>query len=212
MSAPNDHGGMAGKMEIKDIVSEISSRADELLRGRDRMIIAIDGRCASGKTTAARALASAMNKKYGASIFHMDDFFLRPEQRTEERLAEPGGNVDRERFLNEVLLPLSRGKAFSYRPFDCSTFSLLAPVKAFPSRVNIVEGSYCCHPDLFGYYDLRVFMDVSPEVQRQRIASRDPEKFDAFESKWIPLEEKYFAAFDVPRKCKMIFDTSLFSF
>lgn len=55
-------------------------------------------------------------------------------------------------------------------------------------------------------------MDVSPEVQRQRIASRDPEKFDAFESKWIPLEEKYFAAFDVPRKCKMIFDTSLFSF
>ena len=46
----------------------------------------------------------------------MDDFFLRPEQRTEERLKEVGGNVDRERFLEEVARPLTnKKKSFGYR-------------------------------------------------------------------------------------------------
>lgn len=36
-----------------------------------------------------------------------DDFFLRPEQRTPERLAEPGGNLDRERMKSEVIDRLS---------------------------------------------------------------------------------------------------------
>ena len=54
----------------------------------------------------------------------MDDFFLRPEQRTPERFSEPGGNVDRERFLSEVLLPLRQGEAVDYRRFDCATFTI----------------------------------------------------------------------------------------
>lgn len=34
-------------------------------------IIALDGRCAAGKST----LASVMKKEFGATVFHMDDFF-----------------------------------------------------------------------------------------------------------------------------------------
>ena len=49
----------------------------------------------------------------------MDDFFLRPEQRTAQRLAQSGGNVDWERFQAEVLIPLRQGISFSYRPYDC---------------------------------------------------------------------------------------------
>ena len=56
----------------------------QLLR-RDRVIVAIDGRCGSGKTT----LAAKLQKQLHCSVFHMDDFFLRPEQRTEERFAAP---------------------------------------------------------------------------------------------------------------------------
>ena len=57
---------------------------------RGRVVVAIDGRCGSGKTT----LAAALQKEFSCAVFHMDDFFLRPEQRTEERLAQPGGNAD----------------------------------------------------------------------------------------------------------------------
>ena len=80
------------------------------------VIVSIDGRCASGKSTLAKELAEELN----ADVIHMDDFYLRKEQRTPERYAEPGGNVDAERFLSEVLIPLKKGKAFTYHPFDCT--------------------------------------------------------------------------------------------
>ena len=64
------------------------------------VLLAIDGRCGSGKTT----LAGMIAQRYRAEVIHMDDFFLQKDQRTPERLAEPGGNVDRERFRQEVIL------------------------------------------------------------------------------------------------------------
>ena len=74
-------------------------------RGKNFVMVAIDGKCTSGKTT----LASKLAEIYDCNVFHMDDFFLRPEQRTSERFAEIGGNVDYERFQEEVLFPLRSG-------------------------------------------------------------------------------------------------------
>lgn len=153
-------------------------------------ILAIDGRCASGKSTLGQELA----EKWNASLFHMDDFYLQPHQRTEERLAEPGGNVDRERFLKEVLLPLRSGQTVSYRRFDCGTFTF-DPVRLVePADIAIVEGSYACHPELRGLFDLRIFMDIDPGEQMNRILKRNgPEAAERFRTRWIPLEEAYFA-------------------
>ena len=64
-------------------VALIRQRIDELLSRQGRVLVAIDGKCASGKTTLAARLAEC----YDCNVFHMDDFFLRPEQRTEERYA-----------------------------------------------------------------------------------------------------------------------------
>ena len=98
---------------MQKITETVKKQIDELLAKQDMVIVAIDGKCTSGKTT----LASKLAEIYDCNVFHMDDFFLRPEQRTPERFAEVGGNVDYERFQEEVLLPLKDGKAFSYRPF-----------------------------------------------------------------------------------------------
>ncbi len=165
------------------------------------IIIAIDGRCASGKTT----LAAELSKKYDCNVIHMDDFFLRPEQRTAERLSMPGENIDHERFLEEVLLPLRSGKDFSYRPYDCKNGELGEPILVKAKPVNIVEGSYSCHNNLCEYYDYRIFMTIDENEQMKRIISRNGrEAAKVFEEKWIPLEEKYFEAFDIKEKCELI--------
>ena len=117
-------------------------------------IVAIDGRCASGKST----LGARLSEVLGCPLFHLDDFFLRPEQRTPERFAEPGGNVDRERFLEEVLEPLGRGEAVHYRRFDCGSFTLMPEKLIQPGRVNLVEGAYAMHPDLAPHYALSLFL------------------------------------------------------
>ena len=168
----------------------IRKKIDELLAQKDTVIVAIDGKCTSGKTT----LASQLEAVYDCNVLHMDDFFLRPEQRTPERFAEIGGNVDYERFREEVLLPLKSGKAFTYRPFDCSSFTLAAPVAVTPKRLNIVEGTYSCHPFFDNPYDLTILLTVDEETQRQRILERPAFLHQRFFEEWIPMENRYFAA------------------
>lgn len=160
------------------------------------IIIAIDGRCASGKTT----LSEMLRKRFDCGIFHMDDFFLRPEQRTSARLSQVGGNIDYERFEREVLIPLKKGEHFSYRPFDCGTMTLSEPVAVEPKKVAIVEGSYSCHPTLEKYYDLKIFVTTSHKTQLARLEKRNPALVGRFKNEWIPMEERYFSGFGIEEK------------
>ena len=163
--------------------------------------LAIEGGSASGKST----LGALLEEIYGATVFHMDDFFLLPEMRTAERLGEPGGNVHRERFLTEVLLPLSRGEEVAYRRFDCSVREILPPVVKKPTRLTVTEGAYSTHPELRGFYNLTAFLDISPELQRERILRRNsPEVAEMHFSRWIPMEERYFSAFGTKKTCDEI--------
>ena len=174
----------------------IRKKIDELLTQKDMVIVAIDGKCTSGKTT----LASQLAEIYDCNVFHMDDFFLRPEQRTPERFAEVGGNVDYERFCEEVLFPLKSGKTFSYRPFDCSTFTLAASVTVTPKKLNIIEGTYSHHPYFGNPYDLKILLTVDEETQRQRILERPAFLHKRFFEEWIPMENQYFNELNASNK------------
>lgn len=114
----------------EDLIEYIASAARAVIDEKGRAVFAIDGRCASGKTTAAQEIS----KSLPCTVFHADDFFLRPEQRTPERYAAPGGNFDRERFLNEVLLPAVSGETVNYRPFDCKSMKSLNRRLYIPKR------------------------------------------------------------------------------
>ena len=171
---------------------------EQLKRRRERAVVAIDGRCASGKST----LAARLGQRLGLPVVHMDGFFLRPGQRSRTRLSKPGENIDHERFLEEVLRPLSVGERPVYRPFDCHTGQLGEPVTLEASPVVLVEGSYSCHPDLWDYYRLRVFITVEPDRQQWRIEERDgAELLKTFREQWIPMEERYFSAFQIEDRC-----------
>lgn len=177
-------------------------RIDTLLSSdRPTITVALDGRCASGKTT----LASLLERIYDCRVWHMDDYFLRPSQRTAARRAQPGENVDHERFYEEVLLPLSKGHPVTYQRFDCAAQTLTGPFTVSPCRLNIVEGSYCLHPQLRDLYDLSVFLDLTPDRQRERILRRNGAAgAERFFSTWIPLEERYFSAMDIRNVADLI--------
>ena len=183
------------------MIESIRKQIDDLQCQRNQVIVAIDGSCTSGKTTLATRLAEI----YDGNVFHLDDFFLRPEQRTQERYAEGGGNVDYERFREEVLLPLKSGKPFSYRPFDCSTFTLSDPVTVTPRKLNIIEGSYSHHPYFGDPYDLKILLTIPPELQQQRILQRPAFLHERFFEEWIPMENRYFEKFRISDKCDVIF-------
>ena len=170
-------------------------------------LVGIDGRCASGKT----GFSKLLETEYGCSVIHADDFFLRPEQRSEQRYATPGGNLDVERLIAEVMEPLKKGiLPLTYRKFDCVKMELGELVTVPSADTVIVEGSYSLHPKLRDYYDLRIFLDVTPSVQLKRIEARNgKEKLEVFRNRWIPLEELYFSGCGGAENAEMCINTSL---
>ena len=184
-------------------LTQIRQRIDALLHTDRPVLVAIDGNCTAGKTT----LADVLAREYDCNVFHMDDFFLRPEQRTPQRLAEPGGNVDYERFRQEVLLPLQAGEPVTYRPYDCHSRSLKAPVTVQPRQLNLIEGTYSRHPGFGDPYQLRIFLTVPPELQRQRVALRPEAVRQRFLDQWIPMEQQYFETFSIRDTSDLVLET-----
>lgn len=189
---------------IDETAKSIVEFINKNFSGKENILVAIDGCCAAGKTT----LASVLQEKTGANLVHMDDFFLRPEQRSKERLSQPGGNVDYERFETEVLKPLREHTDFSYAPFDCHTMQLKERISIFPKKITIIEGSYSCHPALANYYDVKIFLSVDEAKQKSRIEERNgADALNVFLQRWIPMEEKYFEKCAVKEQCDMCFTT-----
>ena len=184
---------------------EIQARVDALLRTSERVLLAIDGNCCAGKTTLSQRLGSLLN----ANVFHLDDYFLQPHMRSPQRLSQPGGNVDAERFLAQVLLPVSRGERATVQKYDCHADALLDPVFVSPKRVAIIEGAYSLHPLLAPYYTLKVFCRIDPALQESRILARNGEEaLPVFRERWIPLENRYFEALDIRSQCDLIVDAA----
>ena len=191
-----------GTMELKEHCRERFEPAVWAIRqlqrkmetSEDPILVAIDGRCGSGKTT----LGEYLIQVFDCNVFRMDDFFLRMEQRTPERMAETGGNVDYERFKETVLAPVLRKETVFYQPFSCQTWGLLHAHEIPYKKLNIIEGSYSMHPYFGNPYQLRIFLNISPEDQMENIKRRNGlEKAEDFRSKWIPKEEAYFEKFRV---------------
>ena len=178
-------------------------RAKDYLNGDKPCVISIDGRAASGKTTLADILQIILD----ADIIHMDDFFVPPELRTQERFITPGENVHHERFAEEVLPFIKRGKPFDYRIFDCGIMDYNGKRSVGNRLFRIVEGSYSCHPVFGAYADITVFSDVTADEQIRRIRNRNGEAMlKMFRERWIPMEEEYFTHYAVRGNAELIFE------
>lgn len=164
-------------------------------------IVAIEGGSASRKST----LANILQEVYACNVIHMDDFFLRPEQRTRERFLEVGGNIDYERFAEEVISPLAKNEAVSYRPFNCATQALGEPVTLAPTPLTVVEGVYSMHPSFGEYYGLSVYLNIEPAYQKERILARNSPVFaKRFFEEWIPLENLYFSKTNIAERADTV--------
>ena len=162
-------------------------------------IIAIEGMAAGGKST----LAKAINAVTGASIIHMDDFFLPAHMRTPLRFTQAGGNIHHERFALDILPHLHTG--FEYKIFDCSKMDYHGTRKVPDSPWKIVEGTYSHHPNFEDYATIKVFVEISSELQMSRIIKRNGESMaKRFEEEWIPMEDKYFKQCQIRQKADII--------
>lgn len=168
------------------------------------LLVAVDGRCACGKT----ALAARLGDFFGAPVFHTDDFYLPFSARTTERLRQAGGHMDVER-MEKTLSKAARGEALTYQAYNPHAEAYGPELAVPPQKLYIVEGAYALLPPLEEFYGYKIFLTADPHIQRARLLAREgEEKLKVFLSRWIPAEEAYFAACDVRSRADAAFDTS----
>ena len=126
---------------------ELTSAISDRLARQSAVLVALDGRCGSGKTT----LAAQLAERFPQSItVHTDDFYLPPFRRVTGWESIPCANMDIRRLRNEVVAPARAGQAFSYQAYSCREGAYLPPRPLGPAPLVIVEGSYSHHPSLAG--------------------------------------------------------------
>lgn len=185
-------------MSSKEIIFK---NIDKLLESKDKVLVAIDGKSAAGKSS----FSDLLNKKYDCNLFHMDDFFLPAKLKTKERLQEAGGNVDYTRFKEEILENINKNNLFKYQIFDCKVQELTEYRGVMGKKLNIIEGVYSMHPELISYYDLKIFFDIDDNTQKERIIDRNgKDMYKKFRDIWIPLENKYFKELDIRKKADVL--------
>ncbi|MBE5768141.1 MAG: hypothetical protein E7333_00925 [Clostridiales bacterium] len=167
----------------------------DALHHHGRILMCIDGPCGSGKST----LAGVLQRIFDAAVIPMDDFFTPHAQKTPERLAIPAGNADIERIVAECVTPWQKHQPIQYAPYLCMKDAFGPPIMVEDKPVTIIEGSYSLHSEIAKSAAVKVFLSIDRQEQLQRLARRDgTEMLKMFETRWIPLEEAYHQAFQLP--------------
>ena len=169
------------------------------------VVLALDGRCGSGKTTMAATLAEQFPDSI---VLHTDDFYLPPADRVPGWEQTPCANMDFARLRDEVLAPARAGKPVLYRAYSCREGTYLPVQQLAAQPLVILEGSYSHHPLLAGYETLQVFVTCSREEQTRRLQAREGERYANFAARWIPLEEGYFAQYRIEETADLAVDTT----
>ena len=169
------------------------------------LVLALDGRCGSGKTTLANGLSAQFP---GCTLLRTDDFYLPPADRVPGWEQTPCANMDLARLRDEVLAPARAGKPALYRAYSCREGAYLPVQQLAAQPLVILEGSYSHHPLLTGYETLRVFLTCAKEEQTRRLQAREGERYANFAARWVPLEEGYFAQYHIAETADFVVDTT----
>ncbi len=178
----------------------------EQLQKKQTVIVAIDGRCGSGKTTLAQCIAEV----FPCRVFHADEYYLPLQKRCTGWEKIPSANMDLERLRQQVLIPAKEGKDIEYVPYSCRKGEYGTPQTIPFTPLTVVEGSYSQHPLLADYYDETLFLTCGKEEQEKRLKAREGERYTAFATRWIPLEEGYFTQYQTESRASCCMDTTAF--
>ena len=159
------------------------------------MLVALDGRSGTGKSTLAAELAA---RHQGQAIVS-DDFWtggddahwlsLSPKQRAEEA-------IDWQRLRKEALEPLLAGRPTSWHPFNWETGQGLSDrrVSCDPASVIVLDGSYSTSPEMADIVDISVLLTLGEDVRRSRLLAREGAEFmRRWHSVWDSAEDYYFS-------------------
>lgn len=203
-----------------DVGEALARAVDDMARRSPRVLVAIDGPDAAGKTTLADSLAAMLTSPtLRASI----DRFHRPRA---ERLARgplsPEGyfrdSFDDRRLVDELLAPFANGDsdvltaAYDWR---VESDVVAARVAVPDTCVLVFDGVFLLRPELLDLWDLSIYLHVPPDVTLQRALVRDAgvmggvdEVRQRYAERYLPGQAMYREECDPMSQADVVIDNS----
>lgn len=173
------------------------------LQAQERpLIIAISGFGGSGKST----LAAKLKEQLGdTEVIAADDFIV---GRASERSAD-WNCYDRLRLQRQVLEPALQNKSMSYQVYDWKNDKLSQWRMVPNSKFLIIEGLSMLHPDLRGFYDLKIWVDCPLKIATKRGMARDTSVANDHDALWlniwVPNERDFFAKYQPKKAADLLY-------
>ena len=188
--------------------------------------VGIDGVPASGKTTLSNDLAEELKKSGRQVIYAAVDGFHNPKKtRYRKGRESPEGylldSYNNQAVIDNLLIPLGPGGSLEIKTaiFDFLIDSEVEiPVlKAVKDAILVMEGIFLFRPELTGYWDLKIFLDIDFSISLDRALGRDgyylgneADIREMYEKRYIPGQMLYFAASKPKEQADILIDNNDF--
>jgi uridine kinase len=169
------------KAPRRQVIEEVADLVDRHLQASVTRV-AVDGVDGAGKTTFADELAAVLRDRGHTVIRASVDGFHNPKEiRYQRGRHSPVGyyldSFDYDRLRRDLLDPLSPGGSGRYLPavHDVASEQYLdiEPRLAADGSVLVFDGIFAHRPELAGYWDCSVFLQVDRPVAIERMRRRD---------------------------------------
>jgi uridine kinase len=198
-------------------VSDPAAVEQAIVPAAGRPVVAVDGVDGAGKTTFADALARALRAQGRHVVRASIDGFHHPRAHrwAEGRTAEAvwSRHFDYAALRRELLVPWRAGPGSTFRTavHDVASDEPLGlPGQPVPAEgVLVVDGLFCQRPELAGWWDWVVLLDVPFEVSVARMARRDgsvDDVDDADQQQHIRAQLRYFRDCDPRARADLVVD------
>ncbi|MEP7455774.1 uridine kinase [Phyllobacterium sp. SB3] len=173
----------SGRIQLLERIARAASSLEN-----DRTIVAIDGVDGSGKTIFANELAATLKAQGQAVIRASVDGFHNPRNvRYLRGKDNPEGyfldSYNYETLKNDLLIPFLSGRdQINTAHFDHRTDQeILSTFTVSEKRTILVfDGIFLHRDELYGLWDLSLFLDVAFHITYARMAVRDGSNIDPF--------------------------------
>jgi uridine kinase len=161
---------------LSRIIDDIESK-----KGEEVFIVAIDGVDAAGKTRFAAQLSKSLRERNHIVIEASIDGFHNPRAIRYRMGRDSPEGYYRDSFnINSVktllIEPLRQGKIFQTKVFDYLIDQALPFNGSLtePGSILVFEGVFTLRPELRGFWNYTIYLDISPEESLKRGVDRDP--------------------------------------
>lgn len=179
-----------------DIEKVISKIKDLMAHCNKPILVVLDGRSGTGKSTIAKIIAAHL----GGIEIMADDFWIGGsddewDKRSPQEKASMA--IDWRRLRIEALEPLLAGKPASWHPFDWKAGKGLAAhsINCISTPLIVLDGAYSARPELSDIIDLSILVEVPDDPNRRsRLVKREGKKYmDNWHRRWDTAEDYYFS-------------------